>query len=107
MKDEDVEPPESSAMLRKGAKVLGPIRQVRFKRTALRQANIPENKGPSLNGIQVKLPHQRTPYAVKFEDRSQEETGRQERCVRGDAGRHAENIYKPKEMDRATFSTFR
>ena len=31
------------------------------------------DEGPSLNKIQVKLPHQRSPYAVKFEDRSQEE----------------------------------
>ena len=66
------EPPESSPILRKGTKVLGPIRQVRFTRTALRQANIRENKGASPNKIQVKHPHQRRPYAVKFEDRSQE-----------------------------------
>ena len=42
--------------------------------------------------FQVKLPHQRSPYAVKFEDRSQEETERQERCARGDAWRLAKNI---------------
>ena len=39
---------------------------------ALRQANMRENKGPSLNKIQVKSSHQRSPYTVKFEDRSQE-----------------------------------
>ena len=60
------------------------IRRVRFTRAALRQANIRE-EGPSLNKIQVKLPHQRSPYVMKFEDRSQEETERQERCARGDA----------------------
>ena len=66
-------------------KVLGSIRRVRFTQSTLRQANIQENKGPSLGKVQVKLQHQRSPCAVKFEDRSQEETGRQERCARGDA----------------------
>ena len=82
---QDAEPPESVAISRKCTKVLGPIRRVRFTRGALRQAIIKENKGPSLNKIQVKLPHQRSPDALKFEDRSQEETERQERCARGDA----------------------
>ena len=54
---QDTEPPESSSSLRKSTKVLGPIRRVRFTRTVLRQANIRENNGPSLNKIQVKLPH--------------------------------------------------
>ena len=65
---QDTEPPESSAILRKGTKVLGPIRRVRFTRTVLRQANMRENKGLSLNKIQDKVPHQRSPYALKFED---------------------------------------
>ena len=90
---QDVEPPESVAISQKGTQVLGPIRRIRFTRAALRQANIRENKGPPLNRIQVKLPHQRNPYAVNFEDRSQEETERQERCARGDAWRLAKNIY--------------
>ena len=64
-----------------------------YTRAALRQANIRENKRPSLNKIQVKDSHQRSPYAVKFEDRSQEEIERQERCARGDAWRLAENIF--------------
>ena len=51
-------------------------------RAALRQANIRENKGPSLNKIQVKLPHRRSPHALKFEDKSQEHTERQKRCAR-------------------------
>ena len=33
-----------------------------------------KNKGPSLGKIQVKLPHQRSTYALKFEDRSHEES---------------------------------
>ena len=57
---------------------MGPLRRVR-----LRHADIRENKGPSLGKIQVKVPHQGSPYAMKFEDGSQEETERQERCARG------------------------
>ena len=49
------------------------------------------------------LPHQRSPYAVKFEDRSHEETERQHRCARGKACNLAENIYKLKEKDQSTF----
>ena len=52
---------------------------------------------------QVKLPHLRSPYAVKFEDRSREETERQERCARGDACRLAKSIFKLKETDKTTF----
>ena len=100
---QDTEPSESLSILRKGANVLGPIRRIRFTKATQRQDNIGENKGPSLNEIQVKLPHQRSPNAVKFEDRSQEETGRQERCARGDTWRLVKNIFKLKETDKATF----
>ena len=57
----------------------------RFTRAALRQGNIREKEGPSLGEIQVKIPHQRSPYALKCEDRSPRETARQGRCARGDA----------------------
>ena len=40
---------------------------------------------------------------MNFEDRSQEEIERQERCVRGDAWRLTKNILKLKETDKATF----
>ena len=98
---QDTEPPESSAILRKGTKVLGPIRRVRSTRAALRLAHTRENKGPSPCKIHVKIPHRRSPYAVKFEDRSHEVTERQERCAREDAWRLA--ILKLKETDKATF----
>ena len=65
--------------------MLEPIRRVRFTRAALRHANIRESEGPSLAKVQVTIPHQRSPYAVKFEDSSPEETARQERCARGEA----------------------
>ena len=100
---QDTEPPESAAISRKGTKVLGPIRRVRFTQAALRQASIRENKGPSIGKLQVKSSHQRSPCAVKFEDRSQEETERQERCARGDTWKLAKNIFKLKETEKATF----
>ena len=65
--------------------VLGSIRRVGLTQSTPRQASIREKKGPSLGKIQVKLPHQRSPYAMKFEDRSQEETERHQRCARGKA----------------------
>ena len=54
---------------------------------------------------QVKVHHQRSPYALKFEDRSQDETGRQEQCARGNAWILAKNILKLKDKDKATFSS--
>ena len=67
------------------AEVLEPIQRVRFTKSTLRQASIRERKGPSLGKIQVKPRHQRSPYAMKFGDRSHEETERQQRCARSKA----------------------
>ena len=65
---QDTEPPESSPILRKSTKVLGTIRRVRSTKVTQYHANIRENNGPSLGKIQVKLHHQRSRSAVKFED---------------------------------------
>ena len=59
----------------------------------------PRKKGPSLGKIQVQVLHQRSPCAMKFEDRSQEEIERQERG----AWRLAKNILQLQESDKATF----
>ena len=40
---------------------------------------------------------------MKFEDRSHEETERQQRCARSKAWNLVNNIYKSKEKDKATF----
>ena len=64
------------------AKSLGTGSKIRFSQSTLRQASIQEKKGPSLGKIQLKFLHQRSPYAMKFEDRPQEETERQERSAR-------------------------
>ena len=50
----------------------------------------------------IQNPHQRSPYAVKFDDRSQEDTERQERCARGAAWRLAKNLYKLRVKDKTT-----
>ena len=70
---QDTKPPESLPILQKSTKVLGSIRRVRFTKATQRHANIRENKGPWLGTIQVEVLRQRRPYALKFEDRSQEE----------------------------------
>ena len=88
---------------RKSTRVLGPIRRVRFTKAAQRHANIRENKGPLFGKIQVSVPHQRSPYAMKFEDGSQEESERQERRARGDAWRLAKNIRQLKEKDTVSY----
>ena len=84
-------------------KVLGPIRRVRFTQSTQRQANIREKKVLSLEKIQVKNPHQRSPYAIEFEDPSHEETERQQRCARGKAWNLAKNICKLEVNDKAAF----
>ena len=48
-------------------------------------------------------PHQRSPNAPKFEDRSQEETEWQERCAREAAWRLAQNMLQLKEKHKTTF----
>ena len=60
-------------------------------------------KGPSLGKIQVKHPHQRSPYAKKFEDWSQEETEWQEQGAREAAWKLAKNVLKLMEHERAAF----
>ena len=75
---QDMEPPKSSSISRKSSDLLKPIRCVRFTCAVLRHANIREQK-PSLGMICPGGPQQRNSNAPKFEDRSQEETERQER----------------------------
>ena len=84
-------------------KVLEPSQRVRFTEFTLRHASIQEKKGSSLGKTNVKVLHQRSPYAMKFEDSSHEETERQQRCARSKAWDLAKNVYKLKENDRGTF----
>ena len=83
--------------------VLNAIQKVRFTESTPRHARIRDKKGPSLGKIQVKPRHQRSPCAIKFEDRSQEEIERQERCARSKTWDLAKHIFKLKANDKATF----
>ena len=65
----------------------------------------PGKEGTIVGTKKIKLAHQRSPYAVKSEDRLHEETERQERCARSKAWNLAKNIYKLKENTRM-HSTF-
>ena len=68
-----------------------------------RHVSIREKKEASLGKINVKVRHQRSPYAMKFEDRYQEETERQQRSARSKAWNLAKHIHKLTEKDKITF----
>ena len=61
------------------------------------------DQNPSLGYICPGEPHERSPNAPKFEDRSQEETEWQEQGAREAAWKLAKNVFKLKEHQRATF----
>ena len=88
---QDLEPLKSSSISQKSTQVSRPIRCVKFSKAVLRHADIRESKDPPLGVICPADPHERRPYAPNFEDRSQEEAERQERCALGDAERHAKS----------------
>ena len=71
---QDIELPKSESIFRKSTKSLGSKRSVRFSKGTLRHVKIRERKGSSQGVIQRSEPHERSPHAPKFEDRSQEET---------------------------------
>ena len=67
---------------------------------------IRERKGPSRGSLQKCAPHERSPGAPKFEERSHEETFcTQEGCARRAAWDSAKTIYKLKNSDKATFES--
>ena len=80
-----MEPPKSSSILRKSSDIRKPIRCVRFTKAVLRHANN-RDQNPSLGMICPGDPHQRSPNAPQFEDRSQEETEWPEREVKQRGG---------------------
>ena len=88
---QDMEPPKFSSILRKSSSIRKPIRCVRFTEAVLRHANIRDQE-PSLGITCPGDPHQRNANAPKIEDRSEEETERQERYAREAAWRLAKNI---------------
>ena len=79
-----------------------PIQRVKFTKAIARHTNI-RDQNPSLGYICPGEPHQRSPNAPKFEDRSQEETEWQEQGAREAAWKLAKRVLKLKEHERATF----
>ena len=99
---QDMEPPKLSPILRKSSDMQKPIQRVKFTEAIARHAWI-RDQNPSLGYICPGEPHQRSPNAPKFEDRSEEETEWQEKAAREAASQLAQNVLKLKEPERATF----
>ena len=76
---QDMTPPKS--ILRKGTDMPKPIQRVKFTKAIARHTKI-RDQNPSLGYVCPGEPHQRSPNAPKFEDRSQEETEWQEQGAR-------------------------
>ena len=79
-----------------------PIQRVKFTKAIARHTKI-RDQNPSLGYICPGEPHERSPNAPKFEDRSQEETEWQEQGAREAAWKLAKSVLKLKEHERATF----
>ena len=79
-----------------------PIQRVKFSKAIARHTKI-RDQNPSLGYICPGEPHQRSPNAPKFEDRSQEETEWQEQGAREAAWKLAKILLKLTEHERATF----
>ena len=97
---QDMTPPKS--ILRKSADMPKTIQRVKFKKAIARHTKIRDQK-PSLGYICASEPHQRSPNAPKFEDRSQEGTEWQEQGAREAAWKLAKSVLKLKEHQRAAF----
>ena len=78
-----------------------PIQRVKFTKTIARHTKI-RDQNPSLGLICSSEPHQRSPIAPKFENRSQEETEWQEQGAREAAWKLAKSVLQLKKKNRAT-----
>ena len=97
---QDMKPPKP--ILRKCTDMQRPIQRVKFTKAIARHTKI-RDQNPSLGYIYPGEPHERSPNAPKFEDRSQEETEWQEQGAREAAWKLAKSVSKFKEHERATF----
>ena len=79
-----------------------PIQCVKFTKPIARHTKV-RDQNPSLGYIFPGEPHQRSPNAPKFEDRSQEETEWQEQGACEAAWKVSKNVLKLKEHERAAF----
>ena len=90
---QDMTPPKS--ILRKCTDMRKPIQRVIFTKAIARHIKI-RDQNPSLGYICPGEPHQHSPNAPKFEDRSQEETEWQEQGDREAAWKLAKSVLKIK-----------
>ena len=97
---QDMKPPKS--ILRKSSDMQKPFQCVKFTKAIARHTKIPD-QNLSLGYICPGEPHERSPNAPKFEDRSQEETEWQEQGAREAAWKLAKSVFKLKEHERAAF----
>ena len=97
---QDMTPPKS--ILRKGTDMPKQIQRVKFTEAIARHTKI-RDQNPSFGEICPGEPHERSPNAPKFEDRSQEETEWQEQGAREAAWKLAKSVLKLKEHQRAAF----
>ena len=79
-----------------------PIQRVKFTKAIARHTEI-RDQNPSLGKSCPGEPHERSPNAPKFEDRSQEETEWQEQGAREAAWKLAKSVLNLNEHERATF----
>ena len=86
---QDMKPLKS--ILRKSTNMQRPIHRVKFTKAMARHTKI-RDQNPSLGNICPGEPHQRSPNAPKFEDRSQEETEWQEQRAREAAWKLAKSV---------------
>ena len=101
---QDMTPPKS--ILRKCTDVRKPIQRVKFTEAIARHTKI-RDQNSSLGCICPGEPHERSPNAPKFEDRSLEETEWQEQGAREAAWKLTKSVLNLKEEERATFSHLR
>ena len=101
---QDMEPPKFSSILQKSSDMQKPVQRVKFTKAVARHAKI-RDQNPSLGMICPGEPHQRSPNAPKFKDRSHEETEGQEQGAREAAWKLAKRVLKLEEHERATFFT--
>ena len=97
---QDMTPPMS--ILRKSTDMPKTIQRVKFKKAIARHTKI-RDQNPSLGYICPGEPHERSPNAPNFEDRSHEETEWQEQGSREAAWKLAKNVFKLKEHEKAAF----
>ena len=99
---QDMEPLKLTSILPKSSDMQKPIQRLKFTKAIARHNKI-RDQNHSLGYICPGEPHQRSPNAPKFEDRSLEETEWQERGAREASWKMAKSVLILKEHERTTF----